>query len=303
MTETSTLGRLRFHPGIRTRLASLRDRSPSRTAASSASRKAFVNLAGTFTPYVVAEVDELLFFVSTADKLGRSLFAHQRRQDLDVLQRSLAILAEHGGRPPSESTLLEVGANIGTTTVSAIRRFGFKKVVALEPEPGNFRLLQLNLLANDAAAQVELLQVAASDRSGPVRLTVSSRSSGVHTVVPADEAHIPGTIPTQAVSLDDLADDLLFAPEEIGLLWVDAAGGETPVLAGASTLLDRGTPLVVAVRPNLPDWAEARTRLSRLLGSYTHFANVRLAEPALRDRLEDVFETLQSPGDILAMRI
>lgn len=220
---------------------------------------------------------------------------------MTVLDRALRLLADHGA-DPAGSTFVDVGANIGTTTVTAVRRHRFAAAVALEPEPGNFRVLGLNLAANRIESRVSALQVAASDRAGEARLRLSTRSSGEHELAPSGQAGGDAEIAVRVVTLDGLAREGTIEPEKVGLLWVDAAGAEASVLAGASVLLARRVPVVVAVRPTLPGWPGARAGLVRLLGGYTHFADVRLRRPRVAADLPALLGSLARDGDVLAFR-
>jgi hypothetical protein len=60
------------------------------------------------------------------------------------------------------------------------------------------------------------------------------------------------------VTLDGLVARGIVPPERAGLLWIDAQGHEPAVLAGASSLIDAGVPMVVAVRQVKGDPETAR---------------------------------------------
>jgi len=112
-------------------------------------REAFFTAAGEVTPYVAVEVGEEVFFVATDDTgVGRRVFVRGKRRDMTTLANGLAELAARGIRPPADPVFVEVGANMGTTTVMALRRHGFASAVALEPSPQNAWLCRLNLVAN-----------------------------------------------------------------------------------------------------------------------------------------------------------
>ena len=263
-------------------------------------RQAFLKRARRLTPFVAVESEGLLFFVSTRDKLGRKVFVERERQDMVVLADALRLLGQHGAEV-RRPMFVDVGANLGTTTVTAMKRHGFTSAVALEPEPTNFRTLRLNLVANDLDSEVTALCVAASDRAGEGRLEISSRSSGTHSLVDTADAAADGTIGVRTVTLDELVDEGTIAADEVGLLWVDTPDAEATVLAGASTLLRRGVPLVAAVRADRPAWPKARSELIRLLGGYTHFASLR-PDPALSQDLPSILDAFTRAGDFLAFR-
>lgn len=286
------------------RAARLLSRSPRIAADTPTQRKAFFKRAHAVTPFLGVETDDgLVFLVPTHDRLGRGVFAQRGRQDMEVLGHAVRILNDHDAGPEG-SVFVDVGANLGTTIVTALRRYGFDRGVALEPEPGNFRTLRLNLVANDVDSRVTAMQVAVSDRAGETHLRVSSRSSGIHELVdPEDATTADDVIPVRAVTLDSLGRDGVIDHLGVGMLWVDAAGGEAAVLAGAADLLERGVPIVTAVRPTTEAWPDVRGRLRELLADYTHFASLRPFAPALSTDLEAVLAGFEQPGDVLAFRV
>jgi FkbM family methyltransferase len=253
--------------------------------------------AGPLTPYLAIDTAGLTFFVSTDDRLGRGLFVRRRRSDFRYLNRAVQLLSKHGLL--ESSTFIDVGANIGTTTVNAIRRHGFSHVVAIEPEPHNFRLLRLNIVANDIEARVTTLQAAVSDRVGDVDLMVCPRTSGGHTLARLRRRASDETVTVPAVTLDELARRELVKPENVGLLWIDAAGAEALVLTGASLLLERRVPIVTAVRRTRQSWPETGQSLMTLLRDYTDFANLREKEPPV-GALGPLLDSLTETGDLIA---
>jgi FkbM family methyltransferase len=265
-------------------------------------RQAFLRQARGVTPFVAAELDGLLLFVSTRDRLGREVFIDGERQDMFVLERALHSLRNHGVEVRG-STFLDVGANIGTTTVTALKRHGFTRAVALEPEPTNFRMLRLNLVANDIDSQVTPLQVAAAARSGRAQLKISASSSGKHALVDGNEAGtVEETIGVRTVTLDQLLVDGTMQADEVGVLWIDTPGAEAAVLAGASTFLDRRVPLVTSVRPGRYGWLDVQHELTHLLRGYSHFVRLRPFDPTTSNNLSAVLDSFSRAGDVLAFK-
>ena len=246
-----------------------------------ARRATFFAEAGSLTPYLAARIGDELFFVSTSDKgVGRAVFVDGWRNDMKGLERSVQWLAQNGLRPPSGSIFVDVGANIGTTTILALRRHGFASGVALEPSPENYRALRLNLVANELESRVEALRVAASDEEGDLLLDVSKPNMGGHRIVEA-ATRPRQTVEVEAVTLDGLVRNGVIRPERVGLLWVDAPRHEGRVLAGASALIEASVPLVVAIRqqegdPNRPRpwYMPADTRASVIASLTAHYTDV-----------------------------
>lgn len=127
-------------------------------------------------PYLVAGYPEH-FVVSTADKvIGREVFLHGEF-DFAKLQTALAILAREGH--PAPTHLIDVGANIGTITIPALKRGLLQTATAIEPHPHNLRLLRANIALNGLEDRVTVLARAVGDRSGvTLYLHESATNSG-----------------------------------------------------------------------------------------------------------------------------
>jgi FkbM family methyltransferase len=265
-------------------------------------RAAFFSRAGELTPYLAVEAHEALFFVATDDVgVGGRLFANGTRGDMKYLRTGVRLLEGLGVRI-SGSTFVDVGANIGTTTVTALRQHGFAHAVALEPAPSNFFLLRLNLVANEVESDVTALQVAVTDKEGDEQLALSCASSGSHVLTPVAPENAASMLTVQAVTLDGLVARGTIDPASVGLLWIDAAGHEIEALAGASALVDAGVPLIVALRTGTESWQAKKESLCRLLTGYTHFAKLR-GHVRLRNDLDAVLDSIKrSSTDLLAAR-
>lgn len=158
-------------------------------------------------------------------------------QNLDEHARGLDDLAALVNRKCSrDSTVLDVGANIGLSTLLLARLTG--RVVAYEPSPPNVALLRQNLLLN-GIRNVEVVAAAVSDRPGTLRLHVAQFGAGSHVVA---AGHVAGaTIPTVEVPALPLDEQDL---PPIAFIKIDAEGHEPDVLAGARELLERDRPLI-----------------------------------------------------------
>ncbi len=269
-----------------------------------ARREAFFSEAAALTPYLASRSAQgEVFFVRSGDTgVGRRVFVDGWRKDMDVLARAMELLADFGIARPAAPVLLEIGANIGTTTVTALRRHGFASAVALEPSPDNFLLLRLNLVANDVDGRVRAIQAAASDREGELTFDVSHRNSGTHRVPRPGVGPLgDAVISVPAVTVDSLLAEGVVDLDHVGLVWLDAAGHEGHVLSGATTLLEHGVPIVTAIKHGWPE--TVATVVRHLERHYTDVAELRY----LRTRhavggLTSVLAPLGRSTDVLAVR-
>ncbi len=136
---------------------------------------------------------------------------------------------------PKASTVVDVGANIGLSTILLAR--SAQRVIAFEPSPANVDYLRRNLASN-GIANVEVVAAAVSDRPGTLRFHVAQFGAGSHVVASGHVRGDAATIEVPAVTLDDA----LTVP--VSFIKIDAEGHEPDVLAGARAVLARDRPLV-----------------------------------------------------------
>lgn len=181
----------------------------------------------------IVDVDGLSFVVHTWDEgISRNVAVDKRRPEFRRLDDAMRHLADHEWSVDGK-TLLDIGANIGTTCLRAVARYGFSRAIAVEPEPRNSRALRAAAALNDI--DITVVEAAAGAEPGQARLETHSNSGGHHV---GDF----GT-PVRLVPADSLAD-----PSEVGLVWIDVERFEREVLAGAPALLAAGVPLVIEVK-------------------------------------------------------
>lgn len=124
-------------------------------------------------------------------------------------------------------TYVDVGANIGTTTLAGAAAVGpTGTVIAFEPHPGTFRDLSDSVALNpDLAPRISLIRSAVGDTVGTAHISDLPEN---------DVNHIhPGGIQVQMTTLDD---ELEFT-QHIDLLKIDVEGYEKNVLQGAKRTL------------------------------------------------------------------
>ncbi len=211
-------------------------------------RNRFFRAAASFVEYVGVETEHGAYLVSTADtNVGRALVTKRQRKEHRKLTVAVDLLAAAGidGR----GTLLDVGANIGTTVVPALLEHGFERGLAFEPEPMNFRLLRANLALNGLEDRVGTYRTALSDHAGEALLVVSSPNSGSYWLASESEDADGRRVSVRTERLDDALAAAGVEPEAVDLLWMDVEGHEAHVLAGCPSLLARPVPTVLEFSP------------------------------------------------------
>lgn len=169
----------------------------------------------------------------------------------------------------SVDTLLDVGANIGTTCIPAVSRGLSSTAIAIEPEPVNFALLAANVRVNGLQASVTCVHAAAgAAREGTVDLELATANFGDHRVAsplgPRPDRSRSVSLPS--VTLDDVAPAMA---GDRGLIWMDVQGYELQVLRGAVGLLERGVPVVMEFWPAALAEHHSFAEIRELLGSWS----------------------------------
>jgi FkbM family methyltransferase len=133
----------------------------------------------------------------------------------------------------------DVGANIGYLSLLAARIVGPRgRVVAIEPDADCARAIRTNAALNDLH-QIEVLEAAASDRSGVADLVVVRDRLWTRLASVGDHHQGEQRVQVPTVALDDLD-----GPPP-ALIKIDVEGAELDVVAGMRRLLRDARPIVV----------------------------------------------------------
>jgi FkbM family methyltransferase len=155
----------------------------------------------------------------------------------------------------SDSWIVDIGANIGFFSVMFAGWLDRGKVLAIEPEPENFRRLQKVIAARGLDARVEPRQVAVGEAKGMGHLVVSKESHADHRL--GDD----GT-PVAVETLDGIWQEL--GEPGVCLIKIDVQGGECGVLAGSKGLLKTCKPALYVEIDAAGDVGHPRALLSML---------------------------------------
>ncbi|MEM8634558.1 MAG: FkbM family methyltransferase [Pseudomonadota bacterium] len=242
------------------------------------------------------------FIVSTDDSIiARKLYS-ERQFDLDKFYLASQLTKFSA----TESTFIDVGANIGSICLPLLKRKEVNHAIAIEPEGQNFRLLRANAILNEVDARLTALNVAvcesdgedlvlelSNDNHGDHRIRVS-RSAGNFDEPNRAECHVQG------VSLDTLlsehAPKSLETQDRSTFLWIDTQGYEGAVLKGATRTLSVGHPLVMEFWPYGLKRSGGYNDLKSALGtsSYKWVFDLSETAPAARTLSDETLDAIYS---------
>lgn len=156
--------------------------------------------------------------------------------------------------PAEPATIVDLGANIGLTTLWFHERWPDARIVAVEPDQGNLHVLERNLARNRVPGA--LLCAAVGATAGTATFLPSEESNLGH-LSPSSQ---PGGVAVDVVTMDHVL-------EQIGgyadLLKIDIEGGEQELLEDSPDWLDRVGTIVIEFHPpdvDVPRLVEAVER-------------------------------------------
>lgn len=261
------------------------------------------NLLSLITPTAEAEVDGVRYLFSTDDRvIGRFLFT-TGDWELPIMAVVCDLLRDLRGSPVlAGRVFVDVGANIGTAALTALRRFGAARALALEPNPDCVRYLRLNADANGVGEMIDIVPVAASDQERSVVFETQRANSGGGQIVTGRPLGLGGAALTIATrTLDQVIADHGVRPSDVGLIWVDTQAHERFVLQGARAQVEAGTPLLIEFWPlGLRESGELELLIDLLIDWFPTIVDVRNPNARTGARLrskQDFADLCQLVGD------
>jgi FkbM family methyltransferase len=166
-----------------------------------------------------------------------------------------------------EGLIVNVGANIGFYSIFFASAFPkATKVLAIEPNPEAFRLLQKNIIRNELSNRIQAIQMCIGDTDGKATLSIvagmpeySSIGGIAH---PGVASRVQTSVEVAIAPLGDVVGD-----QRVSLMFVDTEGAEETVFSGAAEILLRDKPLL---------YFECSDTLLRKFGSSTKELEVKL---------------------------
>ena len=147
----------------------------------------------------------------------------------------------------AKSSILVVGAHIGALAIPLAKQCS--KVVAIEANPNNFDLLQINLNLNKST-NISAYNIAASSKSETIKFQLNTVNSGGSKRVPVNNNYMytydnPEVIDVDAHSLDEFLET-----DRFDLVLIDIEGSEYFAMQGMPKILSKTQNLVVEFLPH-----------------------------------------------------
>lgn len=270
-------------------------------------------MAATGVSTVIFKRETLVWRVPVGDPhVGFGLFVEGgfEREKIDALLRWL--IARGRGPGPGD-VVVDVGANIGTTSIPIVRTCGCR-AVAIEPVPTTFALLRQNVELNDVTGLIQLVNAAVVAVSGTCMMALSDNIGAAEvrpssTNPPLDTNGGTTSIEVAGMSLTDALASAAVNVDDVSLVWADVQGCETAVIQTGAALWARGVPLWAEFEPGLlarhggaeAFVAAARHAFDRFIEAHDLLRLGPLAEPQSTDRLAEVLSREPVQTDVLLL--
>ena len=163
--------------------------------------------------------------------------------------------------------VLDVGANIGTFTRTALER-GASLVVAIEPAPRTLDALRRNLAKEIGEGRVAVYPKGAWDHDGEMELSINEVNQANNTLVLPRETPMP-TILVPLTTIDKIVAELKLP--HVDFIKMDIEGAEKPAIKGAENTIKRFRPRMSLSTEHLADDSAAIPALVHSIEpGYTH---------------------------------
>lgn len=157
--------------------------------------------------------------------------------EADIVHRMVSL-----ARP--DTTVFDVGANLGLMSVPVLKGCPACRVVSFEPSPSSLPYLRQTAAASPYCERWTVIGSAVSDRAGELDFTVGSARDAVYEGFRSGDRIAGGSvIKVPVTTLDDAWRSL--GEPDVSLIKIDVEGAEAGVLAGADGLLERCHPALL----------------------------------------------------------
>lgn len=148
-------------------------------------------------------------------------------------------------------TVVDVGANVGLAALFFLQRFPVSRLICVEPEAGNFSLLQANLRGTPAVT----VQAALSPTDGTLRIDASPQAYNAKISTEAGATEVPAISMRTLLQTQNLT--------WVDLLKIDIEDYEQHVFAGPTEWLAQVNTLLIEIHSRASQLAVRRAVLAQ----------------------------------------
>ncbi len=190
-----------------------------------------------------SEVNDQKYLLPGSDLISQLMYI-DGNFDYPILKNSLKFLEKKNSR----TTLVNVGAHVGTTCIPAIKNKNFKNLIAFEPVKKSFRFLKANIILNEIENKTKIYNLALSSKKTKLYLSERNKYNiGSSRVVKKKKKN------SEKVQTDILDNYTKNLNKNNSLIFIDAEGHEPYILLGARKTIQKKIPIIIEFYPQLLD--------------------------------------------------
>ena len=221
----------------------------------------------TFTYKLLKKIglDKAFLLLINMPKQGYKFFCRINRDDFLFMTNHENEIMKYF-IPNEGENVVDVGAHIGLYSLIAAKRVGSSgKVIAIEPDPENFKILKKNILLNQLT-NVEPLECAVYSAKEKLKLFLPELDQGrtIFNTVMQDRAGMSSNfLEVEANTLDNILSE--YSMHRVNYLKIDVEGAELEVLKGAVNTLSSNKDITLIIEIHgteiyqaIVDYLEAR---------------------------------------------
>jgi FkbM family methyltransferase len=172
------------------------------------------------------------------------LYLRLRSSDVTLFRSILVDLAYEWPIGTTPSVIVDAGANIGFTSVFFARKYPGSKIIAIEPEASNFKILTRN-----TRPYTNIVPIRAALWRETKPLGVVDPGLGNWAFQTDDNVKVAGRGTVQGVTMKQILDDM--ALDHVDILKVDIEGAEKEVFENSAEWIDRVDAIVIEIHDDL----------------------------------------------------
>ena len=150
------------------------------------------------------------------------------------------------GKRDRKTVFLDIGANIGTTSIYVKSKHPELSIYGIEAGRDNYDLFKINCILNHVE-DIHVFRKAISDRCGEAYFYYNEINPGGSWIEDSNDEGGFEVIPQEDIDTFILHNSISFS--DIGYVWMDVEGSEVNVLKGATRLLQEHIPMMQEFSP------------------------------------------------------
>jgi FkbM family methyltransferase len=218
-------------------------------------------------PIVSRELDDHIICFSPSGVIGRHLMTkgHWHREHVDIV---ISLLKQHDIEIVGKIAC-DIGANIGTQTIYLHKVEVFSKILAIEPDPNNFKLLSFNIEINNLGTRTSLINAAISRTPGIMPLYLNPGfTDGGHSLLKKEG--LSEQVDVRVIRMETAFNEAEINPQDIGFCWIDTEGFDLECVSQILEIAGNKVPVFTEVSENFKGREEADSYINYLNEHYQY---------------------------------